>query len=400
MRVLMVCMTNPKEGLKGDTKLVKKRREILEEMGCIVDVLYFEWSWYKSTIETARNQTRLGVDIVAKISAWHIVGWLSRAKNIVTNEAVQTWLSFGMADVLKRSLEFILGSYTIIHFFHIRSAGLWKLVPTSSRVIVDVIDSYTLNIGNRINKESSKWKRMLLRAEYKRIRRMEANIEDYFADSKKTTIVAVAEADLIHIGSGSSTRVVVPVGISRRVLERTKRQQGRLRCVFFGNLDYEPNIKACLVIEEAAKMLKGRGLEKDIEITVAGRNISYSLKRRLEREKIRVESPVEDMYELVRKHDLAVMPMVSGSGMQSKVLEAIAWGVVVLTTDRAARPVGLTRDIEYIRIDSAKDMVERIIDIVNGKYDCESIRAVAHKRIERFEWEKTCRILLGIYRGK
>lgn len=396
----MVCMTNPKEGLKGDTKLVKKRREILERMGCIVDVLYFEWSWYKSTIETARSQTRLGVDIAAKISAWHIVGWLCRARNVIEDEAVQTWMSFGIADVLGKNLEFILGSYTVVHFFHIRSAGLWKLVPTSSKVIVDVIDSYTLNIGNRIKKESNKWKRLFLRAEYKRIRKMEADIEEYFAESTNTTIVAVAETDLMHIGSGSSRKVVVPVGISRRVLGSTKRQQGKLRCVFFGNLDYEPNIKACIVIEEAAKMLKERGLQKDIEITVAGRNISYSLKRRLKREKIRVESPVEDMYELVKRHDLAVLPMVSGSGMQSKVLEAIAWGVVVLTTDRAARPVGLMEDTEYIRIDSAKDIVERIVNIANGEYDCESIRAVAHKKIKRFEWEKTCRILLAIYRGE
>ena len=103
---------------------------------------------------------------------------------------------------------------------------------------------------------------------------MEANIEEYFADITKTTIAAVAEADLMHIGSSSSRRVVVPVGISRSVLGRTKRQQGRLRCVFFGNLDYEPNIKACLAIEEAAKILNEKGLERDIEITVAGINIS------------------------------------------------------------------------------------------------------------------------------
>ena len=399
MRVLMVCMTNPKEGLKGDTKLVKKRREILEEMECIVDVLYFRWSWHKSSVRAIRDVSRNGVDVVAEISALSMVGWLTRAKSVIANEAVQTWVSFGIANVLKKDLEYIFSSYTVIHFFHIRSAGLWKLVPTSNRVIADVIDSYTLNLGNRVNKEDNRLKRVLLTAEYKRIKRMEAGIEKYFADSTNTTIVAVAEADIERVGSGSSRRVVVPVGITRGLLERPKRQQGKLRCVFFGNLDYEPNITACFVIERAAQMLKEKGLERNVEITVGGRNISYSLKRRLEREKIRVVSPVEDMQELVKRHDLAVMPMVSGSGMQSKVLEAIAWGVVVLTTERAAKPVGLVKDREYIRIDSAEDIVEGIIDIINGKYDCESIRAVAHERIERFEWEKTCRMLLGLYKG-
>ena len=399
MRVLMVCMTNPKEGLKGDTKLVKKRREILEDMGCIVDVLYFRLSWNKSSVTAMPNESGNGIDVVAKISALSMVRWLTRAKSVIASEAVQTWVSFGIADVLRKNLEYIFGSYTVIHFYHIRSAGLWKLVPTGNRVIADVIDSYTLNLGNRIDKEKHRWKRALVTAEYNRIKRMEANIEKYFADRTNTTIVAVAEADIIHVGSSSSSRVVVPVGIKRGLLERTKRQQGKLRCVFFGNLDYEPNMTACSVIERATEMLKERGLERDVEITVGGRNISYGLKRRLERKKIRVVSPVEDMQELVRRHDLAVMPMVSGSGMQSKVLEAIAWGVVVLTTKRAAKPVGLVEDREYIRIDSAVDMVERIIDILNGKYDCERIRALAHERIKRFEWEKTCSMLLGLYKG-
>ena len=400
VRVLMVCMTNPSGGLKGDTKLVKKRRETLEQMNCVVDILYFEWSWYKLSVGVERSRSGVGVDIVARIGVWQMLGWLIRARKMLTTLPFQTWVSFGVASVLKKHLEYVFSSYRCIHFFHIRSAGLWGLVPRSSRVIADVIDSYTLNIGNRINTESCGWKRVLLKVEYKRIKRMETNIEGYFSNIKKTTVVAVAEADIKHIGMDSARKVVVPVGISRRLFGKSTRQQGKLRCIFFGNLDYEPNVKACHVIESTARLLRSRGLDSDVEITVAGRNIGWRLKRRLEKERIKIKSPVGDMHELVRGHDLAIMPMVSGSGMQSKVLEAIAWGVVVLTTARAAKPVGLDENRDYIRIESAEDLVERLIGILHGRYDLNKIRENASDRIRVFEWEKTCKLLLDLYEGR
>lgn len=397
MRVLMVCLKNPRDGLKGDTKLVKKRREVLEGMECRIDVLYFKWSWHKSSVSIESNETRSGIDIVVQISALQMVCWLMRANSVVRNEPVQTWVSFGIADLYKKRLEYVLRSYENIHFVHIRSVGLWRMASTNSRVIIDLIDSYTLNIGNRISKENCRLRGVLLKAEYRRIKKMEANIEDYVINKEKSTIVAVAETDIEHIGAGSSERVVVPVGVDRKLLEKRPRQVGKIRCVFFGNLDYEPNIRACEVIVCTAKLLRRKGLDKEVEITVAGRNVSYSLKRRLLRERIKVVSPVEDMYKLVKEHNLAIMPMVSGSGMQSKVLEAIAWGVVVLTTERSAKPVGLIKDSEYIRIRSAEDIVERLVSIMNGEYDIAGIRERAHKKIEEFEWEATCRKLLGLY---
>ena len=398
MRILMVCMTDPKDGLKGDTKLVRKRREVLEEMDCIVDVLYFEWSWFRSSIKVkGRDQSRAGVDIVVRVRGWRILSKIIQKTEFVRDKPIQTWVSVGLAEVGKKRLRYIFGSYGCIHFFHIRSVGLWRLAPKSSRLIVDLIDSYTLNLGNRIEKETSWIKRVLLRKEYKRIKDMETNIEQYVVNKEKTAFVAVAEADLIRIGKESSERVVVPVGIDRELPRKSQHRHGKLRCIFFGNLNYEPNIRACNVIECVAKVLREKGVSGGFEITVAGRNIGYFLKRRLERVGVRVLSPVEDMYELVKRYDLAIMPMVSGSGMQSKVLEAIAWGVVVLTTERAARPVGLVRDSDYIEIEAVEDIVESLMGIADGRYNVATIRENAYEKIAVFEWKETCRKLISLY---
>lgn len=397
MRILMVCMSDPRDGIKGDTKLVRKRQIVLEEMDCIVDLLYFKISLLNNSIEVKSYQKRKGVDIIIHVSAGEMLKSLFDTRSIVRVEPIQTWFSFGAAEILKKRITSIFGSYTTIHFFHMRSAGLWGLTTDRTRVIVDLIDSYTLNIGNRLARENRWWARRLLEAEYERVKQMESDIERYFRNPCKVSVVAVAEGDLAYIGTRTARRLIVPVGIDIECLQNKVREEGRLECIFFGNLDYEPNIKACDVIIEVVKILRQRGFAEVVEVTVAGRNVGAGLRRRLNKGGIEVRSPVDDMYRLVSDKDVAVIPMVSGSGMQSKVLEAISWGVVVMATRRAARPVGLIRDREYIAVETAEDIVDKLLGVVNGMYDVDKIRRNAHKRIAEFEWGKTCKRLMKEY---
>ena len=394
----MVCMSDPKDGKKGDTKLVRKRQVVLERMDCIVDLLYFQVSFFKNSITVNRLPGRKGVDIIVRFSGVELLRWLFGARKIVRIVPVQTWFSFGIAEVLKKRITEIFKSYTTIHFFHMRSAGLWRLVTDRTRVVVDVIDSYTLNIGNRLASEHRWWARRLLKEEYGRVTRMESDIERYFRNAHRVSVITVAETDLGFIGTRSARRLVIPVGIDIECLESRAPRAGGLKCIFFGNLDYEPNIKACILLIEVVKLLRQRGLEGVVEVTVAGRNVSGGLSRRLTKGGIEVISPVDDMYRLVSGKDVAVIPMVSGSGMQSKVLEAISWGVLVMATTRAAKPVGLIGDKEYIAVETAEDIVNKLIGVLNGFYAVDEIRRNAHKRIAEFEWEKTCARLMQEYR--
>lgn len=347
MKVLMVCLSDPRNGEKGDTKLVKKRQIVLEKMNCEVDILYFKWRLYKNDILVKRDQSRRGVDIVVHVSACKIVLWMMAELKVLAGKPIQTWFSFAVAATLRDKIEDIFSRYSGIHFYHIRSIGLWKLTSERTRVIADLIDSYTLNIGSRIGTEHRWWAKILLREEYKRIACMELEIEDYFKNRLKSTIIAVAAKDLEYIGGCISRKEVVPVGIDIEDLHSIRARGESLKCIFFGNLDYGPNIDACHVIGEVARELRRRGLDGWVKMTVAGRNISMNLKRMLIDQGVEVRSPVESMSHLVKKMDVAVLPMLNGSGMQSKVLEAISWGVLVVATSRTAFSIDLLINHEF-----------------------------------------------------
>ena len=397
MRVLMVCMSDPEDGRKGDTKLVRNRQIMLEKMGCTVDILYFEWGLFKSSIKIENGVGREGVDIVARIGARRIVVWLLSKGRELKGKPIQTWLSFALAGSWGVCLGTIFSSYTSIHFFHIRSVGMWKLAPEQTRVIADLIDSYTLNIGNWIKIEKRWWAKLLLREEYKKMYSMELGIEDYVRNTFKSTVATVATPDLEHIGGSTIRKVVIPVGIEIESLASRTEECSEIECIFFGDLDYRPNIDACHVIIDVARELRVRRRDGSIRITVAGRNISRGLKNMLSRQGVTVISPVENMYDLVSSKDVAILPMVSGSGMQSKILEAISWGVLVMATQRTANPLKLKRDEEYIEVESAGDIVGKLLDVADNRLEIDTIRRKAHNRIGVFGWEKTCEMLIEEY---
>lgn len=394
----MVCLVDPEDGRKGDTKLVRKRQIVLEQLGCVVDIMYFRLSFSKSAIRIKKTSNRKGIDVVVGINVCELIARGISRWSRIKDKPVQTWLSLAIAEYAGDRIRQVFSSYIALHFFHIRSIGLWRLASESNRVVADLIDSYTLNIGSWIKVEKRWFVKMMIREEFKRIRIMESAIDSYFAYKKRSTIVTVANADLEHIGGSGVRRQVVPVGIDIERLEDKGVQGERLKCIFFGKLNYRPNIDACRVVIDVARELSSRGMSEYIDITVAGRYVSRSLKRMLSAQGIEIISPVDDMRELVGSKDVAILPMVSGSGMQSKILEAISWGVLVLATERTARPLGLISNREYIRIESARDIVKSLVDILDGVYKVDDIRRCAHKRIEEFRWEKTCEKLISEYR--
>ena len=134
-----------------------------------------------------------------------------------------------------------------------------------------------------------------------------------------------------------------------------------------------------------------------VRFTVAGRNASMRLVRRMESIGINVVSPVGCMESCVRIHVAVILPMVSGSGMQSKLLEAIAWEKIVIATARVAEPLGLIDNIDYLKAESADEFGRRINELLEGCIDTNTIIRNARQKIKRLQWADTVSVLVCYY---
>lgn len=106
-------------------------------------------------------------------------------------------------------------------------------------------------------------------------------------------------------------------------------------CFFIGALDWLPNQEGLKWFLDSVYPL----LKNDFPglcFHVAGRNAPSSISRMLDQEGIRYYGEVEDAKAFMQEQSIMVAPLLTGSGIRIKILEAMAMGKPVLTT-----PVGI-----------------------------------------------------------
>jgi glycosyltransferase involved in cell wall biosynthesis len=172
--------------------------------------------------------------------------------------------------------------------------------------------------------------RRLLEGEATRLRRREV----YWA-RKATTVSLVSpdEADsFAHIASRQVHSLPMSVHIPARRWSAPR--AGGARPVFLGGLDYKPNLDALLYYQEEifplVKTLSG--------VTPTLSHIGMSppeLRKKFLPEVVNFEGYVTDALRRLSDAAFFVAPIVSGTGIKTKVLEAMAIGLPVLATRHA-----------------------------------------------------------------
>jgi glycosyltransferase involved in cell wall biosynthesis len=76
--------------------------------------------------------------------------------------------------------------------------------------------------------------------------------------------------------------------------------------------------------------------------------------------KIKVWGEVENANDFVQKHDIAIVPLLSGSGIRIKIIEAMALGKAVITTEVGAEGILYQNDVNIIIANNKSEFVNAI----------------------------------------
>ncbi len=110
---------------------------------------------------------------------------------------------------------------------------------------------------------------------------------------------------------------------------------------FLGALDYAPNIQALHFLADAiVPRLRRSG--RDFEVIVAGKGLLPEDARHLEAAGIRYTGFLPSLDTFLAACDVMLNPIVSGGGIKTKAVEALAWSKHVVSTYSGA--AGLSRD--------------------------------------------------------
>ena len=129
---------------------------------------------------------------------------------------------------------------------------------------------------------------------------------------------------------------VLPLGVDQDFYQPSNEEPEPRTAVFWGRLDFGPNIQALDWFADRVWPLVRRQAS-DARFTIIGFNPGPEITRLAAIEGISIRPNVPDLRDLARRHSVLVLPLVSGGGMKNKLLEGAAMGLPIVCTPLAAQ---------------------------------------------------------------
>ncbi len=234
------------------------------------------------------------------------------------------------------------------------------------------------------------YKKVFIGMEYRRVLRYEAMVFDCF---KKKTIISYPDRDLIpHMDRDQIE--VIPNGVDFSFFE-PKNSDKVYDIIFTGNMAYPPNINGATYLIKKVMPIVWRHLP-NVTVVLAGANPSLFVKS-LESDRVLVTGWVNDMRDYYSKSKIFVAPMQIGTGMQNKVLEAMAMGLPCITSALANDALNAPEGTAVLVGKDAEDFASHIIALLNSPDKCEQLAKNGYQYVrEHYQWSNVCARLLEI----
>lgn len=203
---------------------------------------------------------------------------------------------------------------------------------------------------------SSIAKRTILRKLAKDLRSYELNIANQFDGI--LTITAEDKSSLKELGvTVDMTVIPIPVEVPKQTSDYTVSDLFHI-----GSMNWEPNVEAVDILVGLLPQIRQK--LPDIRIHLAGGGLNGSYER-IDPEVITEDGFVDDVYAYAAERGILVSPIQSGSGVRVKILEMMALGAPIITTQKGAQGIS---DQSVLRIANSKEeLSESIIELATNE---------------------------------
>lgn len=253
---------------------------------------------------------------------------------------------------------------------------------------LDYMDALSKGIERRIEKAPwfIKW---LFRMESKRLKNYERIIFDYFENKS-----IISEQDLNYIFHPDRKKIMcIPNGIDNRFFEFNTSKTPEFELVFVGNMSYAPNV-------DAAKYIHSNLLSKlpSLRLLIAGATPHPSIVKIAQHSsQITLAGWVDDIREAYTNGAIFIAPMMIGTGMQNKLLEAMALGIPCVTTDLANNAIKAKHNESIIVANTANEMINAIQELLSNPEKCASIGKLGKEFVaNNYSWEMSTKKLVEV----
>ena len=299
-------------------------------------------------------------------------------KTLFSGKPLQVGYFYNKSSAAK--IRSLIDQYKPDHIFCqlIRVAEYVRGIPIPKTI--DYQDVFSKGVERRLS-TSPFYLKPFLKIEYKRLLRYE---HDVFNEFDNKIIISAPDRDLIPHPDRQQI-VVVANGVDTGFFKPMEREK-RYDLVFTGNMGYPPNIYSAefLVNEILPKVLPRK---PGLRLLIAGASPHLRVMS-LKSSHTDVSGWVADMRECYAGARVFIAPMQIGTGLQNKLLEAMAMRIPCITSPLAFQALD-ARDGEDILVATTPDeYAEKILALLNDQAYADRIAGNGYDLVHRqFNWE-------------
>ena len=194
-------------------------------------------------------------------------------------------------------------------------------------------------------------------------------------------VAAITRKDAALFRKYCSKPVIdIPFGVYPEQFKPKYEIEGKPRFYHIGSMSWMPN-------EEGIRWFVDEVLPKTVEKVpdfiyhLAGRSMPEWLTT-MKNPHVDVIGEVPDAKEFVTNHDVAIVPLLSGSGIRIKIIESMALGKTVITTRVGAEGILYDEEVNIIIAENKAKMVEAIRSLNENPETAVRIGQAARKLVE------------------
>ena len=237
------------------------------------------------------------------------------------------------------------------------------------------------NVEHKIWERIAKETKVFFKRWY--INHLAKTLKEYELNTLETVdgIAAITRKDAAFFRKYCSKPIIdIPYGVYPEEFKPKYEFEGKPKFYHIGSMNWMPN-------EEGIRWFIDEVLPKTVEKVpdfvyhLAGRSMPEWLTT-MKDPHIDVVGEVPDAKAFVANHDVAIVPLLSGSGIRIKIIESMAMGKTVITTRVGAEGILYDEEVNIIIAENKAKMVEAIRSLDENPQNAVRIGQAARKLVE------------------
>ena len=386
MKIVYLAARQPYPAIKGDQTITYNQIKELSKKHEVFLITFCEHS--EDELIKEMNKYCSGVTIFRDTRLKKFIATMKTLYNFKSIQA-NCFYRYSTSTKINKIIDEV--SPDVVHAQSFRMAEY--MMNSRYNKSIEMIDAYSLNMDKREKRTKSPL-RLLWKVENNLLVKYEKKI---IKNYKVKTIVAQRDKDYLD----DESIVVNPIGISvdNTILNETRasRKKEHINVVFQGNMSYYPNIDAAeyLVLNILPKLRK----KYNLKLYIVGGNPSKRVLD-LKSEDIIVTGYVNNLENYLGKADIAIYPIESATGIQNKVLEAMASGVPTVISKACAEGIPGVKNLHNTLIANSEDeYMQHFTEIIGNQCLREKISNNALELIEHeYSWKRNVELLEKVWK--